>query len=107
LTPRGTTTTMRRMSKDVLLQMLPRVPGLSGKGGVYESKAGHQVTMYIGSPGRAMAVSDVTRIEVREAHVEVTSKSRGTLFCPADEAFSVADNAETEGRSKRAGFGLD
>jgi len=98
---------MRRMSKDVLLQMLPRVPGLTGKGAVFESKAGHQITMYIGSPGRAMAISEVTRIEVREAHVEVTSKSRGTLFCPADEAFSVGDNAETEGRSKRAGFGLE
>lgn len=98
---------MRRMSKDVLLQMLPRVAGLAGKGATFEAKSGHQITMYIGSPGRAMAISDVTRVEVRESHVEVTSKTRGTLFCPANETFSLADSAETESRSKRAGFGLD
>lgn len=107
LTPPNTTTTMHGMSKDVLVQMLTRVAGLQRDGSVFVAKTGHQITVYIGEPGRAMAISDVERIELREAHMEVTAKSRGTLYCSSDATFAVADNPEGAGRTKRAGFGLD
>jgi hypothetical protein len=107
LTPSIVTTTMRRMSKEVLVEMLHRVAGLQHEGSVFTAKAGHQITMYIGEPGRAMSITDVERIELREAHVEITAKARGTHFCQCDAKFAVGDNPEATGRSKRAGFGLD
>lgn len=98
---------MRRMSKEVLVEMLQHVTGLQREGAIFTAKPGHQITIYIGEPGRAMSLNDVERVELRDAHIEITAKARGTLFCPADAKFAVADNPEVPGRSKRAGFGLD
>lgn len=98
---------MRRMSKDVLVEMLARVAGLKRDGALFVAKSEHQITIYIGEPGRAMAINDVERIELRESHLEVTAKARGTLYCSIEGTFAIADNPEVAGRSKRAGFGLD
>lgn len=97
---------MRRMSKDVLSQMLSRAAGLQRDGSVFVTKAGHQITLYIGDPGRAMSVADVEKIEIRDTHVEISAKSRGTIYCPSDASFILADSSEGPGRTKRAGFGL-
>lgn len=98
---------MRRMSKDVLVQMLDRVAGLQRDGAVFVAKTGHQLTIYIGEPGRAMSIGEVERIELFGAHLEITAKARGTLYCSIESTFAIADNPEVAGRSKRTGFGVD
>lgn len=95
-----------RMQRDILRKILERVSGLTRDADSYRSQDGHELTLYLGEPGRAMVVSHVQSITVLDTHLEIQARDRGTLYAQTDSIHAIQSaGAETKG-NKRAGVGF-
>src|SRR5262249_31703312 len=87
---RGTPTPM---TKDLLQTILGRSPSVEDRKKAFETKDGHELSFYLGTPGQAMVVSEVKRVVLEAAHVEVGTGDRRTIYVPYESVIGIAAKA--------------
>jgi len=96
---------MRAMQRETLEAILGRTSGLQRADGRWKSIDEHEVSVYIGRPGSAMALQGVLSMALLDAHVEIEVKDRGTFFTTYEALHAVLVGPRKE-RSVRGGVGF-
>ena len=84
-------TTIAPMQRETLATVLDRAAGVERDAEVYRRQEGHELTLYLGQPGRAMVVSHVESVALLDGHVEIEAKDRGTLYADYDTIHALLD----------------
>jgi len=105
LTQTRTPWTMRPMTRDVLSKLLSSAPGVQQTGDTFEVADGHHLTLYVGRPGQAMVVGEVTHGAFEDGILRVTTRPEGTLYwIELDALHGVALEPPAPERERRTGF---
>ena len=105
LTHRIATARMRAMQRETLEAILGHSAGFSRDGGRFKAADEHEVAVYIGRPGSAMALQGVLSIVLIDTHVEIEVKDRGTFYTTYEALHAVLVGPRKE-RSSRGGVGF-
>jgi hypothetical protein len=93
------------MQRETLLAILQRAAGVSADGDRHRTGDGHQVTIYVGQPGRAVAIDHVLSLFLAATHLEIEARDRGTFYVAYDAVHAVLDAGKNEKKgAARAGF---
>jgi hypothetical protein len=71
---------MLAMQRETLQTILRRAAGLQQDGERYRVKEDHELTVYFGQPGRAVAIEHVLSLVLADTHIEIEARDRGTFF---------------------------
>jgi hypothetical protein len=93
------------MQRETLEAILNRTSGLQRTEGRYRSVDEHEVAVYIGRPGSAMALQGVLSIVLLDTHCEIEAKDRGTFFTTYESLHAVLVGPRKE-RASRGGVGF-
>ena len=105
LTHRIPTARMRAMQRETLEAILGRSAGFSRTEGRFKAADEHEVSVYIGRPGSAMALQGVLSLSLVDSHVEIEVKDRGTFFTTYEALHAVLVGPRKE-RASRGGVGF-
>ena len=89
---------MLAMLRETLQTILRRAQGLQQDGERFRVKEDHELTIYFGQPGRAVAIDHVLAIVLADAHVEVEARDRGTFFADYGIVHALLDAPRKERR---------
>jgi hypothetical protein len=93
------------MTKETLVAILGRTPGVEGKKNKFDVAEGHEVTFYLGRPGQAMQVGGVDQCLLDDVFVELrTREGKAVVFAAYDDITVVAARPPRDGTTRRAGF---
>ena len=93
------------MQRETLEAILGRTAGLEGGDGRWKAVEEHEVAVYIGRPGSAMALQGVMSIALLPTHAEIEVKDRGTFFTTYEALHAVLVGPRKE-RTARGGVGF-
>jgi hypothetical protein len=96
------------MQRETLLAMLQRAPGAQLDGDRFKVKEDHALTVYLGQPGRAVAIDHVLSITLTDTHIEVEARDRGTFYAAYDAIHALLNaprKKEGRGGGSSVGFG--
>lgn len=93
------------MQRETLEAILGRTSGLQRAEDRWKAVDEHEVAVYVGKPGSAMALQGVLSIALLDVHVEVEVKDRGTFYTTYDALHAVLVGPRKE-RSGRGGVGF-
>ena len=93
------------MQRETLEAILNRTSGLSRAEGRYRAVEEHEVAVYVGKPGSAMALQPVIALAMLDTHVEIEVKERGTFFTTYEALHAVLVGPRKE-RAGRGGVGF-
>jgi hypothetical protein len=93
------------MTRDLLAQILGASEGIQGKASEFSVLETHDAALYLGELGRAMAVSDIARLVLRETYLEVQTRDSGSLYTTYDVVRAVATRKTRDRSATRTGFG--
>jgi hypothetical protein len=96
---------MPPMQRETLQVILRRADGLAQDGDRFRVKEDRQVTIYLGQPGRAVAIEHVVSIVLADTHIEVEARERGTFYASYDTAHALLDAPRKE-RKGASGVGF-
>ena len=95
------------MQRETLLAMLQRAQGARLDGDRYRTEEGHELTVYLGQPGRAVAIDHVQSITLTDSHVEIEARDRGTFYATYEVIHALLDaRRRKEGRGSGSGVGF-
>ncbi len=94
------------MQRETLVNLLSSVAGVKRDGDRFRSDDEHELTVYLGEPGRAMVVSHVQSIALQPSHAEVEARDRGVLYVPVDSICALQSVAAPNKAGKRGGVGF-
>ena len=99
------------MNRTTLERILDHAEGISRENGgskdasEFGIQEGHRVTFYLGRPGQAMEISDVSQCVLHEDFVEVSEReSDNTSYIEYDAIHAVAAKPPKGEARRRAGF---
>ena len=93
------------MQRETLLAILQRAAGVSADGDRHRTSDGHQLTIYIGQPGRAVAIDHVLALFLAPTHIEIEARDRGTFYVAYEAVHALLDAGKNEKKGAgRAGF---
>lgn len=72
-------------------------------GDLYRVHDERRLTVYLGQPGRGVAIDHVLSLLLSEAHLEIEARDRGTFYVAYDAIHAVLDGARKEGRGTGGG----
>ena len=93
------------MQRDTLLTILQRAEAVQADGDRYRVKDGHDLTVYLGQPGRATAIDHVLSLTLADGHIEVEARDRGTFYVTYEVVHALLDGRRKE-RSGSGGVGF-
>ena len=97
------------MQRETLQTILRRTEAVEQDGeqdgDAYRVKEGHQLTVYFGQPGRAVAIDHVLSIVLADTHLEVEARDRGTFYAAYEVVHALLD-ARRKDRRGAAGVGF-
>lgn len=93
------------MQRETLEAILNRSPGLQHVEGRFRAVDEHEVSVYIGRPGSAMALQGVLSVVLLETHAEIEVKDRGTFYTTYEALHAVLVGPRKE-RAARGGVGF-
>ena len=98
--------TIAAMQRETLLAILQRADGVSADGDRHRTNDGHQLTVYVGQPGRAVAIDHVLSLQLAPTHIEIEARDRGTFYVSYEAVHALLDAGKNEkkGAVSRAGF---
>ena len=103
LTRCDTGTNIAAMQRETLLAILERATGLSKDGERYTVREGHQLTVFIGQPGRSVAIEHVLGLLASATHLEVEARDRGTFYLGYDALHALLDAPRKDRKGGPAG----
>lgn len=92
------------MTKETLNDILKRAPGVEGAKNQFKVADQHEVTLYLGMPGRAMPVAGIVGLALDGEVVEIRTREAGTVFVTYDAVSALAVKAPKAATANRAGF---
>jgi hypothetical protein len=94
------------MQRETLQVILRKASGVQLDGDRFRVKEDHQLTVYLGQPGRAVAIDHVVSILLSDTHLEIEARDRGTFYATYDiaHALLVAPRKERRGGASGVGF---
>jgi hypothetical protein len=93
------------MQRETLEAILNRTSGLQKVEGRWKAVDEHEVSVYVGKPGSAMALQGVLGVSLLDSHVEIEVKDRGTFFTTYEALHAVLVGPRKE-RAARGGVGF-
>jgi len=93
------------MPRETLIAILQCL-GASHEADRYRLKDEREVTVFLGQPGRAVAVDHVLSLRLADTHVEVEARDRGTFFVTYDSVHALLDGRRKERRGSGASVGF-
>jgi hypothetical protein len=93
------------MQRETLEAILNRTSGLQKVEGRWKAVDEHEVSVYVGKPGSAMALQGVLGVSLVDSHVEIEVKDRGTFFTTYEALHAVLVGPRKE-RAARGGVGF-
>lgn len=97
---------MRAMQRETLELILSRTHGTERTADRFVTREAHELTVYVGRPGSAMALQNVLSITLADAHVEIEVKERGTFYTAYDAVHALLDGPRKERSGGRSGVGF-
>jgi hypothetical protein len=80
LTESSEARTMRAMTRDLLVEVLGRIPGVEIHDKEFTIADGHHVHFYLGQPGQAMVVRDIENGTLDGAFLTFTTRDKSASF---------------------------
>ncbi|MCG8557162.1 MAG: hypothetical protein MJD61_18025 [Proteobacteria bacterium] len=95
------------MTRDTLLQILNNCQGVAPatEAHGFEVAQGHRLTLFLGEPGSAMALTDVAGLRLQPEFVEARTRESETLYVGYDAVHALRHRTGRGGDGGRAGFG--
>jgi dsDNA-specific endonuclease/ATPase MutS2 len=93
------------MPRETLIAILNRL-GASLEGDRYRLSEERELTVFLGQPGRAVAVDHVLSLQLSDTHVEVEGRERGTFFVTYETVHALLDGRRKERRGSGGGVGF-
>lgn len=93
------------MQRETLLAILERAQGVRLDGDRHRTSDDHQLTVYVGQPGRAVAIDHVLSLFVAPSHLEIEARDRGTFYVSYEAIHALLDAGKKE-RKGAAGVGF-
>ena len=97
---------MRAMLRDTLLTILQRTEAVEADGGRYRVTDDHDLTVYVGQPGRATAIDHVLSLVLGDAHIEIEARDRGIFYVTYEVVHALLDGRRKEKRGTGGGVGF-
>lgn len=95
---------MAAMDRETLVRILAQAPGVSGNEPRFDIAEDHRLTLYLGSPGRAMEVADIRSIAIEADFVCIDNGEDGFVYCGTDDVHAVSVKPTRPKSNRRAGF---
>jgi hypothetical protein len=93
------------MERPTFEAMLEAATGVDNEGGAYTVADDYSLSIYIGEPGQAMEVSEVSAIRLRDAFFEATSREHQSVyFIEYSSLHGLCVRPPSGGGGRRAGF---
>jgi hypothetical protein len=89
------------MTRDLLQSILGRTPSVEETKKAFETKEGHELSFYLGTPGQAIVVGEVKRIVLEAQHVEIGAGDRRTFYVPYESVIGLSAKTPREADSPR------
>lgn len=93
------------MQRETLEAILNRTSGLQRVEDRWRAVDEHEVAVYVGKPGSAMALQSVLAVSLIDTHVEIEVKDRGTFYTAYEALHAVLVGPRKE-RASRGGVGF-
>ena len=93
------------MQRETLQVILRRTDGVQQDGDRFRVKEDRQLTVFLGQPGRAVAIEHVLSILLADTHIEVEARDRGTFYATYDVVHALLDSPRKE-RKGASGVGF-
>ena len=99
------------MQRETLEVILGRAPGIERKSDQaakterFNTLDEHEISVYIGRPGSALALQGVLAITLLDAHAEIEAKDRGTFYTTYEAVHAVLVGPRKE-KNTRGGVGF-
>ena len=93
------------MQRETLEAILNHTSGLQKVEGRWKAVDEHEVSVYVGKPGSAMALQGVLGVSLIDSHVEIEVKDRGTFYTTYEALHAVLVGPRKE-RAARGGVGF-
>jgi hypothetical protein len=93
------------MQRETLEAILNRSSGLQRLEGRWRAVDEHEVAVYVGKPGSAMALQSVLSLTLLDTHAEIEVKDRGTFYTTYEALHAVLVGPRKE-RAGRGGVGF-
>jgi hypothetical protein len=84
------------MQRETLLAILERAEGVRKDGDRLRVNDEHHVTVYVGQPGRAVAIDHVLSLFLAPTHLELEARDRGTFYVSYDAVHALLDADKKE-----------
>ncbi len=100
------------MQRETLEAILGRAPGIDRKADArdkserFVAQDEHEISVYIGRPGTAMALQGVLSVALFETHLEIEAKDRGTFYTTYEAVHAMLVGPRKESKSARGGVGF-
>ncbi len=94
------------MSRETLVTILQRTDAVRLDGDRYRVKEEHDLTLYLGQPGRAVAIDHVLSLVLADAHLEVEARDRGTFYLEYAVVHALLDARRKDRRSPGGSVGF-
>lgn len=93
------------MERATLESMLETAAGVERSGDAYLVADGFRFSLYVGEPGQAMEVPEVSRLELKPAFCEARTREQGTIYyLEYSSLHGVSIRPPTGVAGRRAGF---
>lgn len=104
LTRTGIEPTMLGMTRDDLLEILKRTPGVKETKKGFDVTDGHELSFYIGGHGQSTLIGEVKHLVAETKHLEATVTDRRTFFIPYESITMCSSRAPRDNAERRTGF---
>jgi hypothetical protein len=93
------------MERATLQTILRRAPGMQEDGDRFRVTDDHEVTFYLGQPGRAVPIDHVLSVLLADTHLEIEARDRGRFYAAYEVVHALLENRRKE-RKGTAGVGF-
>ena len=90
------------MQRETLRTIIERARCVRQDGDLYRVNPDQQLTIYLGQPGRSVAIDHVLSVTFAEAHLEIEARDRGTFYASYDAVHALLDGTRKERRGQGA-----
>ena len=97
--------TIAAMDRSTLTRILEEAGGIRGSGAAFEPSEGHELSFYLGPPGRAMVLGGVRAVHLHQGYVQLDRKpTEGSLYLDYEAIHGVAIRPPDDVSGRRPGF---
>jgi hypothetical protein len=86
------------MERETLRTIVERARCVREDGDLFRAAPDQHLTIFLGKPGRSVAIDHVLSILFAQAHIEIEARDRGTYYATYDAVHALLDGTHKERR---------